>query len=85
MDQSTNEKTYWRCINYYSHYCRSRFHTCIVTNNVAKPPTVHSCEFDGTKHELRKFDEQIISRARNTQETPHIIVTDCCKVKIILF
>jgi hypothetical protein len=62
-DRSTNEKTYWRCINYYSHHCRSRLHTCIITNNVVKPPTDHTCKFDGTTHELRKFDEQIISRA----------------------
>ena len=67
MDRSTNEKTYWRCINYYSHHCRSRLHTCIFTNSIVKPPTDHICKFDGTTLEQQKFDEQIISRALNTQ------------------
>ena len=66
MDRSTCGKTYWPYINYYSHRCRSRLHTCIFTNNIVKPPTDHTCKFDGTTLELRKFDEQIISRALNT-------------------
>ena len=85
MDRSTNEKTYWPCINYYSDHCRSRLHTCIFTNNIVKPPTDHICKFGGTTLEQRKFDEQIISRALNTQETPDIIITHCYKGKIILF
>ena len=69
MDPSTCGKTYWCCINYYSHYFRSRLHTCIITNNVVKPSTDHTCKFNGTTLELRKFDEQIISRALNTRNT----------------
>lgn len=79
MDRSTNEKTYWRCINFYSHHCRSRLHTRINTDNIIKLPTVHSCVFDATLVELRKFDEQIIFRSLNTQETPEIILTHCYK------
>ncbi|CAF1333385.1 unnamed protein product [Didymodactylos carnosus] len=78
-DRTTNEKTYWRCINYFSQNCRSRLHTCIITNNIVKPATEHSCKTDGTVSELRKFDEQIVYRALNTQETPDLIVTHCCK------
>ena len=85
MDRSTCGKTYWPCINYYAHHCRSRLHTCIITNNVVKPPTDHTCKFDGTTLELQKFDEQIISRALNTQETTDIIITHCYKGQIILF
>ena len=61
MDRSTCGKTYWCCINYYSHHCRSRLHTRIITNNVVKPPTDHICKFDGTTLELRGV---IISEVR---------------------
>ena len=81
MDRSTTEKTYWRCIKYSSHHCHSRLHTCIITNAIVKPPTVHTCVFDGATHELRKFNDQITSRALNTQETPDVIVTNSYKGK----
>ena len=55
-DRATNEKIYWRCIKYSSHHCHSRLHTCIITNNIIKPPTEHTC----------KFDEKIIDHACNT-------------------
>ncbi|CAF3823462.1 unnamed protein product [Rotaria sp. Silwood1] len=80
MDRSTREKTYWRCINYHSHNCHSRPHTCIITNNVIKSPTEHTGKFSGTTLTLRKFDKQIISPAPlNTQETPYIIIMYCYK------
>ena len=85
MDRSTNEKTYCLCINYYGHHCRSRLHTCIITNNVVKPPTDHTYKFNGTTLERQKFDGQIISHALNTQETSDITFTHCYKGKIILF
>ena len=85
MGRSANNRTYWHCINYYSHHCRSRLHTCIITNNVVKPLIDHTCKFDGTTLEIRKFDEQIISSVLNSQETPNIIITHCYKGKIILF
>ena len=85
MDRSTNGKTYWRYINYYSRHCRSRLHTCIITNNIVKPPTDHTCKFNGTTFELRKFNKEITSRALSTQETPDTIITHCYKGKIILF
>ncbi|CAF1382474.1 unnamed protein product, partial [Didymodactylos carnosus] len=37
---------------------------------------------DDTAIELRKFDEQIVYRALNTQETPNPIVTHCCKGRL---
>ncbi|CAF0834509.1 unnamed protein product [Rotaria sordida] len=76
-DRTTNEKIYWRCIKYSSHHCHSRLHTCIITNNIIKPPTEHTCKFDDTTVELRNFDEKIIDRACNTQETPDIIISNC--------
>ena len=85
MDRSTCEKTYWPCIYYCSYHCRSRLHTCIIINKVVKPPTDYACKLDDTTLELRKFDEQIISRTLNTQETPDITITHCYKGKIILF
>jgi len=48
---------------------RSRLYTCIITNDVMKSSTVHTCTFDGTSLEIRKFDKQITSRGLNTQET----------------
>ena len=77
MDRSINGKTYWRCINYYSHHCHSRLHTRIITDNIVKPPTGHTYKSYGTTLELRKFDKQIISSALNTQETPNIIIAHC--------
>ncbi|CAF3516011.1 unnamed protein product, partial [Rotaria sp. Silwood2] len=75
-DRSTTEKIYWRCSRYSTQHCRSRLHTCIVTNNIVKPPTEHSCTFDGTTLELRKFHQQLIDRAKNTQEPPDIVITN---------
>jgi hypothetical protein len=43
-----------------------------MTTNVIKAPTAHTCTVDGTTLEIRKFDEQITSRAIHTQETPDI-------------
>jgi FLYWCH zinc finger domain len=81
MDRSTNEKTYWRCIKYSSDHCRSRLHTCILTNVIAKPPSEHTCKLDGTTMQLRVFNEHIANRAINTQETPETIITNCYKGK----
>ncbi|CAF1509673.1 unnamed protein product [Rotaria sordida] len=78
-DRSTTEKIYCRCSRYSIQHCRSRLHTCILTNNIVKPPTEHSCTFDGTTLELRKFDQQLIDRAKSTQEAPDMIVTNCIK------
>ena len=83
MDQSSNGKTYWHCINYYSHHCPFRLHACIITNNLVNPSTNHTCKFDSTTLELQKFGEQIISRALNNQETPDIIIAHCYKDKTI--
>ncbi|CAF3622430.1 unnamed protein product [Rotaria socialis] len=79
MDRSTNDKTYWRCIKYSSDCCRSRLHTCILTNTIVKPPSEHICKVDGTTLQLRMFNEHVAHRAVNTQETPDIIVTNCYK------
>ena len=81
MEQSLSEKTYWRCIEYHSHHCHFRLHTFIITNNAVELPTVHTCTFDVTTLERRKFDEQITSRAPNSQETSDIITTHCYKSK----
>ena len=70
---------------YSSYHCHLRLHTCIITNNIIKPPTEHTCKFDGTTLELRKFDEKIIDRACNTQETPDIIIGNCLRGKSVFF
>jgi hypothetical protein len=44
-------------------HCHSRLDTCILTNDIIKSPTEHTCKTDGTAFELRKFDEQIAHRA----------------------
>lgn len=80
-DRSTSTKTYWRCVNYLRDRCHSRLHTCIITNDIIKPPTEHICKTDGSSLEVRKFNEEIVHRARHTQETPDIIVTNCYKGK----
>ena len=82
-DRSTAEKIYWRCVRYSTQHCGSRLHTCIFTNNIVKPSTEHSCRFDGTVLELRKFDQQLIDRTKNTRETPNFIITNCIKGKVI--
>ncbi|CAF3152751.1 unnamed protein product, partial [Rotaria sp. Silwood2] len=79
MDRSTSKMTYWRCIKFHSHHCHARLHTCIITNNVITSPTDDTCKLDGTTLEHRKFNEQITSRALNTEETPDIITTHCYK------
>ncbi|CAF1148583.1 unnamed protein product [Rotaria sordida] len=78
-DRSTNEKTYWGCIKYSTHRCRSRLHTCVITNNIIKTPIKHTCKSDAISFEQQKFDERIAHRARFTQEAPDLIVTDCYK------
>jgi hypothetical protein len=78
-DRVTSEKTYWRCIKYSSDRCRSRLHTCVLTNNIVKAPTEHTCKVDGTTLQIRSFNEQIAHRAINTQETPDSIVTNSYK------
>jgi hypothetical protein len=79
--QTTTEKVYWRCIKYSSDHCHSRLHTFVHINTVVKPPSEHTCTFDGTTNELGLFNEEIAHRAMNTQETPDTIVTDCYKSK----
>ncbi|CAF3659895.1 unnamed protein product [Rotaria socialis] len=78
-DRSTDTKTYWRCVNYLRDLCHSRLHTCIITNDVIKPPSEHTCKTDGPSLEIRKFNEELVHRARNTQEIPDIIVTNFYK------
>jgi hypothetical protein len=60
---------------------RSRLYTCIIKNNVMKSSTVHTCIFDGTSLEIRKFDKQITSRTLNTQETLDITIKKCYQGK----
>jgi len=76
MDRWTDEKTYWRCINYSPDRCHSRLHTCISTTAIVKSPTAHTCKFSGSTVALRIFKEVIARRAVNAQETPDTIVTN---------
>jgi hypothetical protein len=46
-----------------AHNCYSRLCTCIITNDIIKSPTDHTCKTDGTAFELGKFDEPIAHRA----------------------
>ncbi len=80
-NRSITEKIYWRWIRFSTQHCRSRLQTCIITNNILQPPTEHTCKFDGTTLELLKFDEQLPDRAKNTQETPDIVITSCIRDK----
>ena len=80
-DRSTSTKTYWRCVNYLKYDCHSRLHTCIITNDIIKSPTEHTCRIDGSSMETRKFNEEIVHRTRCTQESPDIIITNCYKGK----
>ncbi|CAF0856031.1 unnamed protein product [Didymodactylos carnosus] len=75
----TENKTYWRCIYYNSQKCHARLHTCNITNNVITPPSDHTCKSNGITGELRKFNEDLWYRTMNTQETPDLIITHCCK------
>ena len=77
-DRSTSTKTYWRCVK---DYCHSRLHTCIITNDIIKSPTEHTCRIDGSSMETRKFNKEIVHRARYTQQSPDIIITNCYKGK----
>ena len=82
-DRSTSEKIYWRCIRFSTQHCHSRLHTCIFTNNIVKPPSEHTCQFDGTVLELHRFDQRVADRAKNTQETPDIVINNCIRGKRI--
>ncbi len=42
--RSNSTKTYWRCIKYSRDLCHSRLHTCIITNNIIKPPIQYTCK-----------------------------------------
>ncbi|CAF1360592.1 unnamed protein product, partial [Rotaria sordida] len=79
LDRSTAEKTYWRCIKFLTYHCHSRLHICIITNNIIKQPTEHTCRFDDATLELCKFDQQLADCARNTQEPPEIIIINCIR------
>ena len=80
-DRSTSTKVYWCCINYLKDYCRSRLHTCIITNDIVKSPTERICRIDDSSMETRKFNEEIVHPARCTQESPDRIITSCYKSK----
>ena len=62
IDRPKNEKTYRRCIKYFSHHCRSRLHTCTLTYVIVKTPTEHTCKVDGTTLQLRIFNERVVHR-----------------------
>ena len=81
IDRSTNEKIYWRCMKYFSDRCRFRLHTCTLTNVSVKTPTEHTCKVDGTTLQLSIFNERIVHRALNTQETPDTTTTSCFRGK----
>lgn len=78
-DRTTDEKIYWRCINYKSDRCRSRLHTCIDSKTILKRLGDHTCKFDAADSQLRVFTQQVVDRALTTQETPDMIITNCYK------
>ena len=81
IDRSTNEKTYWGCIKYFSDRCHSRLPTCTLANVIVKTPTEHTCKVDDTTLQLRIFNERVAHRALNTQEIPNTIITSCYRSK----
>ena len=85
QDREREDKIYWCCSRYSTQHCHSRLHTCVFTNDIKKEPTEHSCRFDAITVELRRFEQQLTDRAKNTQETPEIIVTNCLRGKEIIF
>ncbi|CAF1520856.1 unnamed protein product [Adineta ricciae] len=76
IDEEKIESTAWRCSRYSTQHCRSRLHTCIITNSIKKEPAEHSYQFDAITVEIRRFEQQLIDRAKNTQETPEVIMTN---------
>ena len=66
---------------YFSDRCRSRLHTCTLTNVILKTPTEHTCKVDGTTLQLRIFKGRVVHRALSTQETPDTIITSCYRGK----
>ena len=80
-DRSTSTKTYWCCVNYFKDECHSRLHTCIITNDIIKSAREHTCTIDGSLMETRKFNEEMVHRARYTQQSKDIIITNCYQDK----
>ena len=81
IDRVTNEKTYCRCIKYFSDRCRFRLHTCTLTNVIVKTPAEHTCKVDGTILQLRIFNERVAHRSLSTQDTSDTIITSCYRGK----
>ena len=84
QDRRTDTKTYWRCENHKTFNCHFRIHTCneSVTETHVKILKQHgnhatSCKKDLIKLSLRRFHEDIADRAKNTQETTDIVLTQC--------
>lgn len=84
QDRQTDTKTYWRCENHKTFNCHFRIHTCneSVTKTHVKILKQHgnhaaSCKKDLIKLSLRRFHEDIADRAKNTQETTDIVLTQC--------
>ncbi|CAF3889741.1 unnamed protein product, partial [Rotaria sp. Silwood1] len=83
-DRQTDEKTYWRCENHKKLNCHYRIHTCNFTTNtthanILKRNGVHttSCHRDPIKISLRKFHEDLVDRAKNTQESTDTVLSKC--------
>ena len=85
-DRQTDEKTYWRCENHKSLNCHYRIHTCSSTSTnvrthvvIVKRHGTHStaCHRDPIKISLRRFYEQIVDRANNTQEPTDAVLSQC--------
>ena len=74
-DRITNEKVYWRYIKYKSDHCHAHLRTCLESTTILKQPAERTYKFDTTENQIHLFSQQGPDRARNTEETPNIIVT----------
>lgn len=62
---------YFPCCSIHYH---SRRQTYLITNNIIKSTTDHTYAFNGIILEFRKFEKQITSCTRNTEEEPNMII-----------
>ncbi|CAF4467107.1 unnamed protein product, partial [Didymodactylos carnosus] len=84
QDRQTDEKTYWRCENHKTFNCHYRIHTCNSTNSQTHVTIINrngnhttSCNSDPIKILLRKFHENVVDRAKNTQESTDTVLSQC--------
>ncbi|CAF1550208.1 unnamed protein product [Rotaria sordida] len=79
IDRTSEKKTYWKCEYCRTIKCKGRIHTDVNFTNILRENGDHNHPANAANTEVRLFQDEVRSRAMNTNESTQNIIDNCLR------